>query len=243
MFVPIRMCLWLVRRLRLMLISFAVGLAAGFLLLVREEQRTWAVRPRDTARELPGDDLIPVADIVDTRSLAIEAAPDEVWPWLVQMGYGRGGWYSYDKLDMDRPSADTILDEFQDLAEGDLVPTHPGGGFVARVVDPGRALVLYLDDALMREQLASLAAESAADMPEAGMEIDMPPFAVSWAFELEDMPGGRTRLVERVRYRIEKLTPEQRRAMPMLSYGFFVLLRSQLLGIRQRAEATAAEGA
>src|SRR3990172_10244978 len=79
------------------------------------------------------------------RGRTIDAPPEAVWPWLVQMGYGRGGWYSYDAVDMKGASSATILPEHQSLAVGDLVPTDPGGGFVVKVVESEHALVLYVD--------------------------------------------------------------------------------------------------
>src|SRR5688500_9140544 len=141
-------------KLAVVAVTFGGLLVAGWMRL-RRDHATWGLVPADGARALPGDDLVPDADIVETRSLDIAAPPSAVWPWLVQMGYGRGGWYSYDQVGTRGPSAGTIVPELQELADGDLVPTHPGGGFVARVVDAPHALVLYLDATLVRDQLAS----------------------------------------------------------------------------------------
>ncbi|MGD8487197.1 MAG: hypothetical protein PVH07_11220 [Chloroflexota bacterium] len=265
---------------KFMALAFSAGMGAAYLLQLRQQYRTWGVVDGDTGRSVRGDELVAEADLVETRAVDIDAAPDRVWPWLAQLGYGRGGWYSYSALD--RPwaptggrlgqSSDTILDEFQDLAEGDLVPTHPQGGFEARVVEPGKALVLYLDDVMTREQFAQLmtdvadateeAEEAAEELEEAAEELgeaaeeaglaveeggergasvdldvdwEMPPYQVTWAFELEELPGGRTRLVERLRAHIEA-TEMQWRARPFLGLGAFALMRSQMLGLKQRAE-------
>ena len=154
--------LWTVRfaiksifRLLPLVVAALVGAGTALLLQLRGEQRAWGLDPADAERPLAGDDLVVTPGIVDTRSLVIDAPPADVWPWLAQLGFGRGGWYSYDRMDMAGSSADRILPEFQDLAPGDLVPTHPGGGFLAKVVEPGRALVLYLDDQLARSQAES----------------------------------------------------------------------------------------
>jgi hypothetical protein len=167
-----------------------------------------------------------------------------VWPWLVQLGYGRGGWYSYQQLD--RPwspnggplggSSDVILEEFQDLAEGDLVPTHAEGGFVARVVEPDAALALFLDDGMTRGQVEEMVADSGEEAVEAASQMEMPPFSVSWAFVLEPVGSGRTRLIERMRAHVEDISDPQRRGMPLLKMGVFTLMRSQMLGIQDRAE-------
>ena len=117
---------------------------------VRQWWKTWGVVPDEATRELPGDELVPDAQAIDTRGIIIEAPPERIWPWLVQMGYGRGGWYSIDQLDMRGKSADRIVEAWQDLAVGDVVPTHPGGGFTVRLLERNRALVLFGDPSTMQ---------------------------------------------------------------------------------------------
>ncbi len=213
--------LWLIRpavktvvRLLPIALSMLVGMALVVLVKLRQEQQTWGVMPSDVNRPLAGDDLIADPGIVDTRSLVIDAPPAAVWPWLAQLGFGRGGWYSYDRMDMAGSSADRILSRFQDLAPGDIVPTHPGGGFLAKVVEPPQALVLYLDHELVRSQAEAAAAEHGAAARAAvderlpgGLQLagamgglTMPEFRATWSFILEPQAGGtRTRLVERFR--------------------------------------------
>lgn len=242
---------------QLMALAFSAGMGAAYLVQLRTQYRAWGLAPGGNERGVPGDDIVPEADLVETRAIDIDAPPAAVWPWLAQMGYGRGGWYSFAAVDRawtpaggpPSDSADTILDEFQDLAEGDLVPTHPQGGFEARVVQPNEALVLHLDDAMMREQLDELVAEAADAVEEGGGEArvdldmsDMPPYRVTLAFELEELPGGRTRLIERVRASVD-VSENQKRARPALAMGLFVFLKSQLEGIKERAESAAADEA
>ncbi|NJD28857.1 MAG: hypothetical protein FIA92_11245 [Chloroflexi bacterium] len=210
--------------------------------------RTWGVDPDEQSKPLPGDDIVPDADGVLTRGIDIAAAPEHVWPWLVQMGYGRAGWYSYDQLDMNKPSADRIIPELQSLAVGDIVPTHPGGGFEVKVLEAGRALVLYTDRAQMDAQKAS-APEGIEATPtnlkatgavlDANMRGD---FKASWAFVLEPRADGTTRLIERFRGWMAApesgapgMTPPPP-ARAMFLFGIFVMLRRQMLGIRDRAE-------
>jgi hypothetical protein len=84
----------------------AVVVLVGYRLVVQPWQHRWGATDDEVGRAMPGDDLIPGAAST-TRAIAIAAAPEQVWPWLVQLGYGRGGWYSYDWIDNDgRPSAD-----------------------------------------------------------------------------------------------------------------------------------------
>ena len=235
--------------IKLMSLAFGAGMGAAFLFQLRQQYKSWGLVDGVNERGVRGDDLVAEPELVETRAIDIDVPPDRVWPWIAQLGYGRGGWYSYPLLD--RPwnpeggpqseSAEEILSEYQELAEGDLVPTHPQGGFEARLVEPDEALVLYLDDVMFREQMGELAADVTDAVEEKGgsveldIDMDMPPYQVSWAFELQELPGERTRLVERLRAHIEA-SDKQWKAKPALTMGVFVLLRSQLQGIKRRAE-------
>jgi len=235
--------------IKLMSLAFSAGMGAAFLFQLRQQYSSWGLVPGGNERGVRGDGLVAEADLVETRAIDIDVPPEQVWPWLAQLGYGRAGWYSYPVLDRSWSpaggapfeTAETVLGEYQDLAEGDLVPTHPRGGFEARMVESGEALVLYLDDVMTREQLAEIMADTEDAVEERGgaleldMDMEMPPYQVSWAFELEGLPGGRTRLIERLRAHIEA-SEVQWRARPLLGMGVCALMRSQLLGIKRRAE-------
>lgn len=229
--------------IRTALVTTAV-LAAGA--ATRQWWRSWGVDPLEAAKALPGDDLVPDAEAQDTRGITIAASPAEVWSWLVQMGFGRAGWYSYDTIDMNRPSVDRVVPEWQDLAVGDVVPTHPTGGFVVKVLDRGRALVLYNDTETLAAQEAATTAKvegegAPANLQATGtfLESAAPEFAASWAFVLEPVPEG-TRLVERFRARVAG-GPAPWLLQPMLGFGVFLMTRKQMLGIRDRAEGVGAE--
>jgi hypothetical protein len=101
--------------------------------------------PLEANRPLPGDDLIrePIASL--THAITIRCSPDQVWPWLAQMGAGRAGWYSYDFIDNGgKPSAERIIPELQHVEVGFILPWLPGAtdGFNILACDPGRSLVL-----------------------------------------------------------------------------------------------------
>jgi diacylglycerol O-acyltransferase len=136
------------------------------------------------AAELPGDALIPSPDLVTTRSIIIRAESPEVWPWIAQIGQGRGGLYSYDRLEnllgCDIHSAGRIHSEWQDIQVGDQVRLAPEMALTAVVVDLPRALVLR-----------------GGDVPMGALGS---PFDFTWAFTLHAVPGGGTRLVVRERY-------------------------------------------
>ena len=156
---------------------------------------------------MPGDELLP-GGVVATHAITIGAPPVAVWPWLVQMGCDRAGWYAVDRLDNGgRRSAERIVPELQGLAEGDRVPGWPGHRLLmtARVVDPARALVLDWGGRRSR---------------------------VSWAFCMAQNGATGTRLVVRIRVRSPApMALAVRAALP----GHDVLQGLQLRRIRERA--------
>ncbi len=142
-------------------------------------------------RPLPGDDLLPDPAAQITHGITIEAAPEAIWPWLVQMGCHRAGFYSYDLLDNGNvPSARELHPELQDLKVGDVLPATPDSedGFEVLRVEPARALVLGgLFDAALGKQQAFSAAR-----PEKYWHV-------TWAFVLEPLDDSTTRLHVRAR--------------------------------------------
>ena len=109
-----------------------------------------AASREEQARAMPGDTIVPDVMFTVTHAITIGAAPEDVWPWLSQMGSLRGGWYSYDRVDNGgRPSADVLLDEYRHLAPGDVLPCLPGAtdAFVVAAVEPPRDLILTVPGA------------------------------------------------------------------------------------------------
>jgi hypothetical protein len=202
--------------------------------------RTWGIDPAEAGKALPGDELVPEPTASDTRGITVDATPEAVWPWLVQMGYGRAGWYSYDAIDMKGASSEAILPEHQSLAVDDIVPTDPGGGFVVKVVEPERALVLYIDpEVLAARKDAPVPAAEAPGLAMSGkfLETATPPkFTAAWSFVLEPLGGGQTRLLERFRVRMDGESPGSKVLAPLLGFGVFVMTQRQMLGIKARAE-------
>ena len=105
--------------------------------------------------ELPGDDLVDEPDIVANRAIKIDAPPSAIWPWLVQMGPGRAGAYTYDWVEnifgLGMHSADRIHPEWQQLQLDDTVSVPPGdepgpNAMRVRVLDPEHTLVTASDD-------------------------------------------------------------------------------------------------
>jgi hypothetical protein len=193
---------------------FIVALAVLYWFPARSWMGRWGSTPSDLNRVMAGDSLIVDHTYSGTLAVAINARPEHIWPWLVQMGYRRGGLYSYDWLDrifgyLDRPSATRILPEFQHLAAGDEIPLGRGPAWPVAVVEPRRALVL--------------------DMRNMG-GIDW-----VWQFGLYPIDDDRTLLVSRSRVRAR--TVWARLLTAAIEPAGFVMTRRMLLGIKQRAEA------
>ena len=231
-------------RIRTALLIAGAGYA-GYRFALRPWWERWGVDPIEAGAPLPGDDLVLAPDHVETRGIDIAAPPEAVWPWLVQLGYGRGGWYSYDRLDMEGSSASGILPELQGLAVGDVVPTHPTGGLVVRELDPGRSLVLYFDDEIIDAQAKAAKARTVgrtpANLQASGAFLSATTsagFVASWAFVLEPRGAG-TRLIERFRIAMEGGGAASKLGAPAIGLGVFVMMRKQLLGIRDRVEGRA----
>lgn len=186
----------------------SIGLAYGA--VVRPWQLRWGASDAEVTQPMPGDGIIAQPHLEATRAITVDAPPSAVWPWLVQMGgYTRAGWYSYDRIDnAGVPSATDVLPHLQDLQVGDvLLTSQDGTGFRVESIDPPRSLVLAI-----RNRHAT----------------------TSVSILLEPGADGRSRLVFRLRLRAA--TVRGRLYQAMMDVGDFVMMRRQLLGIRDRAE-------
>ena len=196
---------------------FFVGLGLIYSFPVRRWFRQWGSTDLDLERAMRGDGGVVQPTYSATLAVTINARPEHIWPWLVQMGYQRGGLYSYDWLDrlfgfLDRPSASAILPASQHLEVGDEIPMGRGAGFPVRAVEPYRALVL-------------------------GGEGEG--FAWVWQFGLYPLDEKRTRFVLRSQVR----TPGTVGAwcfMRVIEPAAFLMTRRMLIGVKQRAESLAA---
>lgn len=189
-----------------------------YLLIVRPWHLRWGATDEEARKMLPGDELVPRPVVEMTRALTINASAKEIWPWMMQMGAGRGGLYSYDWLEnlagLGIHSADEIIPEFQDLTEGDVFPLDEGGmgPTVAKLV-PERAIVL-------RGEI----------LPPTGRLV------LSWAYVLDPIEEGSTRLL--FRYRLDG-SPRWLLGwayMLTVEIPHFVMERKMMLGIKERAE-------
>jgi hypothetical protein len=165
-------------------VSILGGALGACALVVRPWLLGWGSTSGERSAPLPGDDLLSPADIQATRAITVHRSTEEVWPWIAQMGQGRGGLYSYGWLEnlvgCEMHSADRIVEEGQAVAPGDAFRLHPEAELEVASVDFGRALVLRGGVHL------------SADGPS--------PFDFSWGFVLQALPDGTTRLIVRERY-------------------------------------------
>lgn len=195
----------------------------------------WGATPAEVAGVMPGDELVPDPKITATRAVTIGAPPADVWAWLVQIGQGRGGFYSFDALEnllgCDIHSAGRIIPELQELHVGDLILLAPAEAPCFRVAkaEPPHVLILVGAD---RETRATL------PVPASPEEL-----ANVWQWVLRPVDSGRgTRLVARELYSYPR---RQSVLWHVIEAVSFVMERRMLNGIKARAEGrhTAAPGA
>jgi hypothetical protein len=194
---------------------------AGAYWIGQAAQRRWGARDDEVEARLPGDEIVGQAQYESTRAISIDAPADQVWPWLVQLGQGRGGFYSYDHLEnlfgLDIHSATTVEDQWQNLAVGDMVSLGQGAKLEARVVEPGRALVLA----------------NPAEAPDSGPLR----FDASWAFILEPVGDKACRLIERERY--ASANPVMKPIFHAVGWVSAVMSTKMLRTIRDRSQTVA----
>ena len=132
---------------RIMAVLALGGLVkAAYLLWARPYQLRWGATDEEVQRPMPGDELNPRPKFLATRAITIKATPEEIWPWLIQMGYKRAGFYGYDIFEnIGSPhgisSAQNIVPEFQHFKVGDEVPISPAAGLVFYAIEPNRYLI------------------------------------------------------------------------------------------------------
>jgi hypothetical protein len=198
--------------------------------VVRPWMFRWGATAAEEQRALPGDDLIPSPWWGWTHAVTISAPAEQVWPWLVQRGYRRGGWYTFDSLYemmdaadfVDGHSAERIIPELQRMEVGDALPIAPGVDLPVVAVEPGRMLLVH-----------------ARGNPQAGPNAPFDPdnfMALSWLWYLEPLDGESCRLIDRCRFDYSPSLTNVLSQSILFQPASFVLDRQMLLGIKRRAE-------
>lgn len=190
-----------------------VGGAAVVYALLHKPMLGWGATSAELTNPMTGDDLVPHAELVVTRAITIAATPEQVWPWVVQVGIGRAGGYTYDWLErlagLHVTSADRIIEELQNLEVGDVIPLdNDGTGLRVVLLEPAHVLATRNDEGTW-----------------------------SWTWTLEPLLD-RTRLVSRTRMTFTSLANRVGTQVLMLPASL-VMERKMLLGLRDRAEGNA----
>lgn len=200
--------------------ALAVVLHVAYWRFIRPWYLHWGTTESERQRQLPGHTLVPAPAVQNTQAVTIDAPPEAVWPWLIQMGAGRAGFYSYDWLERligtDEGDADRIVPEYQDLGEGDEVAFSPTDRWAGSTSWP------VVTELVENERLV--------------LQPPGDPPSYVWSFQLSSIEQSQTRLITRVRSRqkptgigrfVDGLTAEP---------AHFFIQRKMLLSIKDRAE-------
>jgi|ERR671918_842515 hypothetical protein len=179
--------------------------------LYRHWHLRWGATDDEVRGPMPGDEIVPKASFKGTRAITIDAPPDAVWPWIVQMGYRRAGFYTYELLDnAGYPSADRILEEYQSPKIGDWIPMYKK----VNETTAFRVKAFERNEWLLWEKPDS-----------------------TWSWKLISLEGGRTRLISRLKQRYAWEAPGSAIfTLVLLEFGDFPMMRRVLLRIKARAE-------
>lgn len=200
---------------RVLAVLFVLGvIMLTYSLWVRPKQLTWGASEEEQERVMPGDELHGEADFYATRAITINSSPENIWPWIIQMGYGRAGYYGYDLLEnLGSPrgirSAEQILPEFQDFQAGDPLPISILVTHTIAALEENRAVVW------------------------SSLEGDQPG-AITWA--LYPVGPNQTRLVSRIGWRYHLKKPSTLGYAIFTEFTDHLAVRKILMGIKGRVE-------
>lgn len=210
----------------------AAAAAVGYWEVLRPWHERWGATEEEVHAELPGDELVAEPATQSTRGITVNAPPGQVWPWVVQLGADRAGFYSYDWLEnlfgLGIHSADQVIADWQQRAVGDLVyadAAGTGGWYVMHVV-PSEALVL---------KMANVATGQPARRDEQLR------WEFLWTFVTRNPGNGTTRLL--VRERVGFGSRTTRLLMAPVGFVSFLMTQKMMRGIKARAEAAARDAA
>lgn len=185
------------------------GMSALYLRFIRPWQLRWGATDNELARPMEGDDIIKSPTFNATRAVSIQAQPEHIFPWIVQMGVTRAGWYSIDLLDnLGRKSAEVILPQFQHPHIDDVVPMSPDGKSGT-----------YVKDFVSNQWI--LWGDSRGDS--------------TWVWGLYPIDATHTRLITRVRVKYHWLSPTIVFGL-LVEFTDIIMMRKCMLGIQRRAE-------
>ena len=193
--------------------AIALGIAIVFLIVVyRPWALNWGATDDEINRSMPGDEIVQNSTFNATRGVTIRAQPEEIWPWVVQIGYKKAGFYCYDWFDNDGiPSAERIIPEYQNLKVGDLIPLSAVLYVKVTELNPNQSMLWVFPEGCG------------------------PWTNSTWAWGLYQEDAQHTRLLTRLRVHTDSILPRI-----MLDFFEIVMMRKCMLGIKQRVERMAA---
>ncbi len=198
--------------------------------VLRPWYRRWGATEAEARAPLPGDAWVPQPRSEITCAITIHAPVSRVWSWLVQLGCGRGGWYSYDLLDNGgTPSADRIMPAYQQLHVGDIVKAVPRGefGFPVALIEPEHALTLA--------GTLNTATGQPVDVHDPTVQQY---FRGDQTWVLHPLPAHATRLIFRTRMDWNASWPNELAYRMLIEPISFVMGRKMVRTLKRRAEQT-----
>jgi len=215
-----------VPKCRPLLLAIAINIASWVVLILilalfyfawlREYQMNWGATAEDVSRYMAGDEVFENPRFNTTRAVEINATPEQIWPWIVQMGYSKGGFYGFDKLDNGgNPSAERIIPEYQNLKVGDSIPSGEYKGEL-----------FYLLEVVEMEPHESML----------WVFLGTPWMGATWSWGLYRIDDKRTKLVSRLRQDYTFNSFEAVVAWSFIDTIEILMMRTTLLGIKRRAE-------
>ena len=199
----------MLKKIGVVLVALAAVAVVTYLRFIRPWQLRWGATIEEVERAMPGDDVVKFPTFNATRGVTIQVRPEEIWPWLLQIGITRAGWYSYDWLDnLGKASAQRIMPELQHMAVGDLIPISPDGkqGLYVKDFEANRYMLWWDKKG-----------------------------EVTWYWGLYPQDDSQTRLITRVREHYRWLSPTILFSL-LVEFTDIVMMRKCMLSIKQRAE-------
>jgi preprotein translocase subunit YajC len=184
-----------------------------YMAIIRPWQHRWGATDEEVLRSMPGDELVQNPSINATRAVTVNARPGDIWPWIVQIGFGKAGWYSYDIIDnLGRPSADYINPEWQNLKPGDKIFLSSWTYNTVKEMNPFKSILWTGGDSAATDG--------------------------TWAWGLYPVDENHTRLITRMRGRYDWKSPWIILLLLVDTFDI-IMMRKCMLGIKKRAESAA----
>lgn len=205
----------------LYIIATLLSVIIGYILIIRPLLIYWGATTEEIYSTLPGDEYIESPEINTTKAILINSKPVDIWPWVVQMGQGRGGHYSYDWLEnlfgFQVHSVREILPQWQHLKEGDTINFSACRKMVVDQIESEKHLLLLEHDKKQKK--------TRKNMPRA-----------SWLIYLQPLENGTTHLISHIRYAYRPGIINFLKMRLFIELAGFIMERRMLLGIKERAE-------